>query len=271
MAQPLISCLMVTKNRTDLARRALACFAAQTWSNKEIVIVDDGDDDYEDVLTPFRATHAVRYVRLSNDGELKLGGLRNRALDEARGEYCIQWDDDEWYHPQRIEQQMLALQQQRLDAVVLRWTLMHLDSADFLEHPYRVQLRRGTPGTVLHRRTRARYPNLPKGEDTVFRRRLAAAGRVGSMGAPHSHLFMRCYHGANTWDVGHFTKRLRWTWRDHLHYLRAKHIKGDLFSHPAFQLTDRERETFHDFLATSRELGLVAPAGLPVADPLARA
>ena len=41
---PLVSCLMVTKDRPGLARRAVRCFQAQRWPARELVIVDDGRD-----------------------------------------------------------------------------------------------------------------------------------------------------------------------------------------------------------------------------------
>ena len=37
MKQSKVSCLMVTRNRVELARRAVTCFANQTWEGEEIV------------------------------------------------------------------------------------------------------------------------------------------------------------------------------------------------------------------------------------------
>jgi glycosyltransferase involved in cell wall biosynthesis len=42
---PRISCVMVTANRAAIARRAVRCFLDQSWSNRELVIVDDGSED----------------------------------------------------------------------------------------------------------------------------------------------------------------------------------------------------------------------------------
>ena len=103
MDEPLVSCLMVTKNRRDLARRSIACFMSQTWQNKELVIIDDGDEDYTALIETFDAGQRIQYNRISADPDRLLGGLRNISLDRANGEYCMQWDDDEWYHPRRIE------------------------------------------------------------------------------------------------------------------------------------------------------------------------
>jgi glycosyltransferase involved in cell wall biosynthesis len=256
--EPLVSCVMVTRNRAALARRALACLDAQTWPNLELVVIDDGDEDYEPVLGPLRARCAVRYVRLHGQPRLKLGELRNMALSMAAGTYVAQWDDDEWYHPTRVARQMEAIRRQDLDAVVLKWTLMHMDVAPFGEHLYRADLGRGTPGTILHRRAAApSYPALGRDEDGVFLRRLGRVMRLGMVDGPHSHLFIRCFHGGNTWDRAHFLRRLRRTPAGLFHYLKARFIHRDLRRHPAFRLTDPERQAADRFLAQSRTLGLM--------------
>jgi glycosyltransferase involved in cell wall biosynthesis len=57
---PLVSCLMVTRDRAPLAARALACLAAQTWRPLELIVVDDGAEDYGAVLAPYRDQLAIR-------------------------------------------------------------------------------------------------------------------------------------------------------------------------------------------------------------------
>jgi glycosyltransferase involved in cell wall biosynthesis len=258
MPQPLVSCLMVTRDRKWLARRAIQCFAEQTWVNKELVIVDDGSEDYGPAIDELVDRPTVHYERVPEQEGRHLGGIRNLALDLAHGDYCMQWDDDEWYHPTRIERQMLALERQELDACVLKWTLMHIDSDSLVDHLYRADAGHGTPGTVVHRRTELRYPNLPRNEDSVFLRRLSREMRVGIVAEPHSHLFIRCFHGQNTWDANHFVRRLRRTPRMLCHYLWARFVRGDLLAHPAFRLDPTERAAAARFLRESRALEVIA-------------
>ncbi|MGB8223038.1 MAG: glycosyltransferase family A protein, partial [Polyangiales bacterium] len=206
MSEPLVSAVIVTRNRVALARRALLCLRNQTWPNLDLVIVDDGDESYEGLVAEFKDDFPIKYHRMKPDPKLKLGGLRNLAAELAPGEYLVQWDDDEWFHPDRISYQMETLRKHNLDAVVLRWTLMHLDSPELVNHPYRSGLPRGVPGTILHRRTSARYPNWRRHEDAVFRRRVKRKGRLGIATGDHAHLFIRCFHGTNTWEEKHFTE-----------------------------------------------------------------
>jgi len=233
---------MVTRNRRDLARRAVECFAAQTWKHRELVIIDDGDEDYQPMLEPYAAAgHQISYHRSTRIDGVLLGALRNRAIDAANGEVCIQWDDDEWYHPDRIAVQISHLGSG--SAVALSWTLMTVQSPDFGRLAFRADAGLATPGTVLHRRDAARYPNLARGEDSVFLRSLSAAGAVTVLDREWSHLFVRCFHGANTWDEQHFLRRLRRRVTDWPAYISARWIHRDLRRHPAFRLELNEIET----------------------------
>jgi glycosyltransferase involved in cell wall biosynthesis len=257
MAEPLVSCVMVTKNRLGLARRAVECFATQTWANKELVVIDDGEEDYAPMLDAYRESMQIRYFRVEPDAGRRLGDLRNLSLDRAEGEFVAQWDDDEWYHPERLEHQMRAVST-GLDVAVLRNTLCHIDTPAFVNHPFSTCMRTGTtPGTILHRRSAVRYRNMSRAEDTEYLARLGDTLRVGVVDAPHSHLFIRCFHGKNTWDLDHFEGALRMTTRDKIGFFVSKYILRDLRQHRAFHLSPLEREAAAQFLKHSRELGIL--------------
>jgi len=263
MTQPLVSCVMVTKNRLLLARRAVECFTQQTWQNKELVIIDDGEADYAPMLDAYRSTAPIRYFRIEPQPGARLGDLRNISLDRAEGEFIAQWDDDEWYHPERLERQMAAIST-GLDVAVLRNTLLHVDRPGIVDHLFRTAMAAGeTPGTILQRRADVRYRNLARAEDTEYLARLGETMRVGVLDTPHSHLFIRCFHGRNTWDLDHFEGALRTTRRDTLSFYVAKYLRRDLRHHRAFQLSELERDTAQRFLKHSRDLGILNSVGTP--------
>jgi glycosyltransferase involved in cell wall biosynthesis len=234
---------MVTRNRAALAHRAIHCFAQQTWPNRELVVLDDGDEDYGPIIESFVAAGVrIRYHRVAERAGVRLGQLRNEAIDLADGEWCMQWDDDEWYHPARIETQMAA--RARGVGVALQWTLVRLESPTLGLLQFRADSGIATPGTVLHRRDAARYQNLAKNEDGLFLREVRSSG-LTVLGKEASHLFVRCFHGTNTWDEQHFLRRLRRRPADWLPYVRAR-AAGELRRHPAFDLAPRERSTIED-------------------------
>ncbi|WP_103027259.1 glycosyltransferase family 2 protein [Salinibacter altiplanensis] len=78
----------------------------QTWSNCEIIVVDDGStDDSLEVARTYEGRR-VRVIAQSNQGA---PAARNRALEAAMGEYIQYLDADDLLHPRKIEAQVTAL------------------------------------------------------------------------------------------------------------------------------------------------------------------
>lgn len=251
---PKVSCLTVTANRKHLMQRAIRCFQNQTYENKELVIVDDGEQDLDDLLKPLPAEQ-VNYVKLENKPENTLGKLRNRSLQEAKGDFLLQWDDDDWYHPERISIQADILMD-GYDACCLSGALMHLDEEPYLQHPYVGYLPDGIPGSIMHRAdSDIRYPHTRRAEDTVYLNKWMDK-QYCQLPDKYSHLFIRCYHGSNTWEKDHFLRRIRNNPKDAVLYIWHKFIMGNLFKHPRFQLSDTQEEAFQMYITDSRELNL---------------
>ena len=249
-----ISCVMVTGNRRALARRAVACFLAQDWPNRELVIVDDGDEDYAPILADIPADR-LTYHRLEKRADSTLGRLRNLSLELAGGAMVAQWDDDDWYHPARLSRQAQAMDAGGAKACVLAATLMHLDAPEWRAHAYVGGLKPGVPGTILHvADPAARYPETRRGEDTVFLDHWQA-DELAVLDAPE--LFLRAFHGSNTWERAHFERRLRNSPASAAEYWLRRVLRGDVFGHRRFRLGPRERAAFDAFLADSRHLELM--------------
>ena len=262
-APPVVSCLMVTADRPRLCRRAIRCYNRQTYAPRELVVVDDGTRDLALVLADVPSDELV-YVKLARRPENVLGRLRNVALKHATGTFLVQWDDDDWYHHRRIEQQVRVLQQGH-DACSLYGVLMHVDAERLRAHPYVGLLRHGVPGSIMHRRSAAiRYPEMRRAEDSVY---LDAwrARRYAMLPQSEAHLFIRCFHGRNTWDKRHFLTRMRNTIPDALAYVWYRFVQRDLFAHPRFRLDARARAAFRTYLHDSVDLGLLDAAVLQCA------
>jgi glycosyltransferase involved in cell wall biosynthesis len=100
----LISCIMPTANRRRFVPQALRMFLAQDYPQKELVILDDGEDSVADLVP---SDSRIRYLR--SDCRQPLGAKRNIACKEARGDLIAHWDDDDWYAPARLRCQVEAL------------------------------------------------------------------------------------------------------------------------------------------------------------------
>lgn len=244
----LVTCVMVTRDRPHLAQRAIQCFLSQSYTPRELLIVNDGNISYCDVIPdelPVDVT--ITELHIETEENNTLGELRNLALDQAHGEFVAQWDDDEWYHPERLAIQISAIEQSHKAACALKWTLMHIDSDELVNHPFRADAGLATPGTIVHRRTQARYPAQRKGEDSVFIRAVKNMGGLCVLDQNYSHLFIRCFHGSNTWDFEHFLKRLRRTPRGFISLTFLKLLRRPITSHYAFELSDTETAAINEF------------------------
>ena len=246
---------MVTADRPALVRRAIHCYLTQTYPEKELVVLDNGHESIEDLLKDVPATECV-YKKVERTPDLILGDLRNTALKMAQGEFIIpQWDDDDWYHPDRIQVQVDTLLQ-GYDACALHGTLMHVDNEPFFLSPYIGLLPNGVPPTIMHRRDDSiLYPSLPRTEDTVY----VNAWRNKAyqlMPVSYSYLYIRSFHGANTWEVDHFLRRMRNTPLDTLRYFWFRFIRQDLTAHPRFRLSKEMQTAFEMYIRDSQSLGI---------------
>lgn len=99
---PLVTVYMPTHNRSDLLSRAIESVQAQTYSNFELIIVDDGSsDDTEAVVKSYQNTDTrIKYIR--NSENLGACVSRNKAIRAAHGEFVTGLDDDDYFLPERL-------------------------------------------------------------------------------------------------------------------------------------------------------------------------
>lgn len=168
MAMPLVSCIMPTYNRRAFCGTAMAQFLAQDYGERELIVIDDGEDAIED-LVPRDAR--IRYFRLKTRSSL--GAKRNLACRYARGEFVMHWDDDDWCPPQRITRQMGALLEHDADVTGLA-ELYFFDAVARRAWKYRYRNPRRdwvAGGTMLYRKAfwaGNPFPAITIGEDARF-------------------------------------------------------------------------------------------------------
>ena len=99
----LVSVYMPTRNREALAAKAIASVLAQTHRNLELIVVDDGSTDGTPGLLAREAARDPRLRFFRNDTSRGAPYSRNLAITHARGEWITGLDDDDMFHPARIE------------------------------------------------------------------------------------------------------------------------------------------------------------------------
>lgn len=83
---------------------AIDSLLKQTWTNIEIIIVDDGStDNTEEMMAIYSGNEKVNYIQTENRGQPK---AKNRGLQEAKGDFIGFCDADDFWAVDKLEKQM---------------------------------------------------------------------------------------------------------------------------------------------------------------------
>jgi len=204
---PLVSAICVTRKRLPLLKRAIRDFYDQTYRKKELVVVYDEDDTETKEFVKSLPENTV-FVE-NNTKRNSLGALRNMGIKKANGKCVVQWDDDDEYHPNRIEYQLKALQQHSYEKAcfLTRWIIFdNSTTTKYVSHS------RFWEGSIMATKSlllKYPYPNLKKGEDTVVVDNLKQDARAFGINFPNLYIYH--LHNSNTWDKFHGKKLIKGT------------------------------------------------------------
>jgi glycosyltransferase involved in cell wall biosynthesis len=100
----LVSVYLPTHNRRQLLERAVESVLGQTYSNIELVVVNDGSTDDTSIFLDERCKSDHRILSLANKLPLGASQSRNIAVKAAKGIFISGLDDDDEFTPDRIAQ-----------------------------------------------------------------------------------------------------------------------------------------------------------------------
>jgi glycosyltransferase involved in cell wall biosynthesis len=200
--QPLVSCIMVTRDRPDFVLQSIRYFQRQDYPHRELIILDDGPVD---LSARIGTDDRIRYVKLP--GLSSIGAKRNRGCQLARGDFIAHWDDDDWYAPERLSTQLATLLSGSAEITALRagiffdlprWRFWQCSAA--LHRRLFVEDVHG--GTLVYKRMCwdefARYPDVSLAEDAGFLRRAIQRGRrLRRLQNNAAFIYLR--HSSNAW------------------------------------------------------------------------
>jgi glycosyltransferase involved in cell wall biosynthesis len=106
---PLVSIIIPVYNSEPFLRSSIENALQQTWSNKEIIIVDDGSTDASLSIAKSYEGESVKVIGIANGGAAK---ARNIGFRHTRGEYIQYLDADDLMVNNKIELQMRRLLQE---------------------------------------------------------------------------------------------------------------------------------------------------------------
>lgn len=134
---PLVTVYMPTYNRASLLSRAIESVLSQTYSNFELIIVDDGStDNTHDLLAAYakQDNRITYYINEHNQGACV---SRNKAIKKAQGKFITGLDDDDYFLPNRLESFVTAWSVREKDVILLfsRYGNLNKDSSVSFSKP----------------------------------------------------------------------------------------------------------------------------------------
>ena len=105
----LVSIIMPSYNTAKFISETIESVLAQTYTNWELIIVDDcSTDDTDAVIRPYLADDRIRYIK--NEKNSGAAVSRNRALREAKGKWIAFLDSDDLWLPEKLEKQIAFME-----------------------------------------------------------------------------------------------------------------------------------------------------------------
>ena len=105
---PKVSVIIITYNRARLLSRAINSVLSQTFTDFELIIVDDcSRDNTQEIISGFEDYRISQHRHRRNKG---LSAARNTGIVNARGDFIAFLDDDDEWLPKKLQLQVSLLE-----------------------------------------------------------------------------------------------------------------------------------------------------------------
>lgn len=132
---PSVSIIIPTYNHGNYVLETLRSVFAQTFSDYEVIVVNDGSPDQTaQLLQPLMDEGRIRYIEQVNGGQ---AAARNRGLAEAKGKFIAFLDDDDLWPADKLAWQTDVLE--KTNAVLVGGSVVHIrEGCEGEHHPTNV-------------------------------------------------------------------------------------------------------------------------------------
>lgn len=104
-----VSIIMPSYNTGRFISETIESVLAQSYSNWELIIVDDcSTDDTDEVVGQYLTDERIRYIKNKNNSGAAVS--RNRALREAKGKWIAFLDSDDLWEPDKLKNQIAFME-----------------------------------------------------------------------------------------------------------------------------------------------------------------
>ena len=103
---------MPSYNTGHFIKQTVCSVLAQSYTNWELIIVDDcSTDNTDQIIEQYLADERIRYIK--NEKNSGAAVSRNRALREAKGKWIAFLDSDDLWEPKKLEKQLAFMKENR--------------------------------------------------------------------------------------------------------------------------------------------------------------
>jgi len=103
--QDLISVIIPTRNRARFLKKAVESVINQSYSNWELILVDDNSDDETGQICERLTSRNNKVLYIRNSTTMGGAKARNIGIKNAKGKYIAFLDDDDIWMPSKLEKQ----------------------------------------------------------------------------------------------------------------------------------------------------------------------
>lgn len=126
---PTVSVIIPAYNAEKTIAQTIRSIQAQTFSNFEIIVINDGSTDGTVSMVNAIADPRIKVFSYENGG---LPVARNRGMTRATGDFISFIDADDQWTPDKLELQLQALQNHPEAGVAYSWTAFVNEAGHFL-------------------------------------------------------------------------------------------------------------------------------------------
>jgi len=112
-SMPLVSVVIPTYNRAERLKRALESVFNQTFTDFEIIVVDDGSQDNTEEIIKNMQDPRIRFIK--HPRNLGVSAARNTGIKASKGRYIAFLDSDDLWDRKKLEKQLIKIFQERAD------------------------------------------------------------------------------------------------------------------------------------------------------------
>lgn len=127
-ALTIVSVIMPAYNAAAYIEEAIRSVMEQTYTNWQLLVLDDGSVDDTCAIVHRLAQEDGRIRLVRNEANMGVAKTRNRGLDMCDEGYVAFLDSDDWWHPEKLATQMHLAEQTDADLVYTSYAIIDVSS-----------------------------------------------------------------------------------------------------------------------------------------------